>query len=133
MTLVFDACALIAYLNDEAGGDVVEELLLNNPGRCVAHAVNLCEVYYHFVRRTGKPPGKAALDDLKRAGVRTRHDISSIFWMRIGELKATQQLALADCFAIELARKLHAQVVTSDHGEFDAIAADGVCEVLFIR
>ena len=44
MTFVLDACAIIAYLRDEEGADVVESALLGDDA-CVAHAVNVCEVY----------------------------------------------------------------------------------------
>jgi PIN domain nuclease of toxin-antitoxin system len=43
MTFVLDACAIIAYLRDEEGADVVESALLGD-NACVAHAVNVCEV-----------------------------------------------------------------------------------------
>lgn len=43
MAIVLDACAIIAFLRDEEGADVVESALLGS--ECVIHAVNLCEVY----------------------------------------------------------------------------------------
>ena len=79
MTFVLDACAIIAYLRDEEGADVVESVLLGN-NACVAHAVNVCEVYYDCLRRGG-----------------------------------------------------NAELVTSDHREFDPIAAQGICPIRFIR
>ncbi len=44
MTCVLDACAVIAFLRGEEGADAVTSLLLNED--CMAHAVNLCEIYY---------------------------------------------------------------------------------------
>jgi uncharacterized protein with PIN domain len=44
---VFDASALIAFLRDEPGAEVVESAL-SVPEKCYAHALNLCEVYYDF-------------------------------------------------------------------------------------
>ena len=49
------------------------------------------------------------------------------------EIKAENKASLADCFAIALARELKGSVLTSDHHEFDKIAADNVCSVEFIR
>jgi hypothetical protein len=43
MNFVFDACALIAYLRNEPGAEVVEDLLIRYPNRCLIHAANLCE------------------------------------------------------------------------------------------
>ena len=54
MTYVLDACALIAWLRDEAGADQVEALLLDNGATVMIHAVNLCEVYYDCLRSVGE-------------------------------------------------------------------------------
>lgn len=48
---VFDACALIALLDDEPGAEVVETLLAEENRRCLVHILNVCEVYYHIYRR----------------------------------------------------------------------------------
>jgi PIN domain nuclease of toxin-antitoxin system len=37
---VLDACAMVAYLNGEPGGDVVEKALLEQDSECLAHAIN---------------------------------------------------------------------------------------------
>ena len=44
MIYVLDACAMLAYLRNETGADVVENALLDANSQCVAHAINLCEV-----------------------------------------------------------------------------------------
>ncbi|MFZ2654897.1 MAG: hypothetical protein WAX69_08260 [Victivallales bacterium] len=38
---VFDACAIIAFLREETGGDFVCDILDSHPGNCDVHAVNL--------------------------------------------------------------------------------------------
>jgi PIN domain nuclease of toxin-antitoxin system len=48
MTFVLDACAIIALLRNEAGAEITDRLLLEQT--CMAHAVNLCEVYYDFLK-----------------------------------------------------------------------------------
>ena len=45
---VFDACALIAYLNDEVGAKVVEDLLalaMQERAQCFVAAGNVCELF----------------------------------------------------------------------------------------
>ena len=56
-----------------------------------------------------------------------------MFWQEVGRYKATNKASLADCTAIALANRVGGELVTSDHHEFDAIAANGVCRVRFIR
>ena len=41
--------------------------------------------------------------------------------------------SLADCVAVTLARATGGRVLTSDHHEYDALAAHGICGVTFIR
>lgn len=52
MAYILDACALIAFLRDEDGADIVESTLIDQD--CVAHAINFCEVYYDCLRREDK-------------------------------------------------------------------------------
>jgi hypothetical protein len=56
---VLDASAMIAYLRDEPGAGRVSEALLDPDGQCIAHVLNLCEVFYDFQRgNSGKLVGK---------------------------------------------------------------------------
>jgi uncharacterized protein with PIN domain len=40
MNRILDACAMIAFLRDEPGAEVVEAILTHPTDRCFAHAVN---------------------------------------------------------------------------------------------
>ncbi len=134
MNRVIDACAMIAFLRDEPGAEFVAMVLTHPTDRCFAHAVNLCEVYYDFLRSSDVRTARAAIYDLGRAGVRTRRDMSKAFWQRIGELKGTiRRISLADCFVLALSEKLLGDVVTSDHGEFEPLVAAKLARVTFIR
>jgi PIN domain nuclease of toxin-antitoxin system len=130
---VLDACALIAYLRDEDGGALVEEYLASTED-CLVHVVNLCEVYYDFVRAGGEERARSAVDDLEDEGLLVREDTDRAFWQEVGRLKATLvRISLADCFAIALSNRIAGRVVTSDHHELDSVAEQGICEVEFIR
>lgn len=57
-----------------------------------------------------------------------------LFWQQVGNLKVTPgKLSLADCFALALAQRMEATLVTSDRHEFEPIAALKLCPILFIR
>ncbi|HJQ33548.1 MAG TPA: type II toxin-antitoxin system VapC family toxin [Pyrinomonadaceae bacterium] len=133
MIYVLDACAMLAYLRNEAGADVVESALLDTNSQCVAHAVNLCEVYYIVHRDNGESDADSAIAGLNNIGVIERDDLDETFWKAVGRLKAGGGISIPDCFAITLSNKLGGTVLTSDHKEFDPIAAAGVCSVTFIR
>jgi PIN domain nuclease of toxin-antitoxin system len=134
MNFVLDACAMIAFLRGESGADVVRDLLSDSSNNCFAHAVNLCEVYYDFVRAADAHTARAAMRDLSAVGIHTRRDMRMRFWIGVGTLKGTiRRVSLADCFAVQLSRVLKCEVVTSDHHEFDPLVAQRSCRVRFIR
>jgi predicted nucleic acid-binding protein len=130
---VLDACAMIAYLNGESGSQVVDRLLRDPQRTCYAHAINLCEVYYDFIRRADEATAEQAVGDLVLAGVGERADMDPTICRHAGKLKAGRRLSLADAIGLALAQRLGAEFVTSDHHEFGALASAGICPILFIR
>lgn len=134
MISVLDSSAMIAFLRNEAGADLVEAELKNLESRCYAHVLNLCEVFYDTYRLSGRDGALGAIADLRRLGVIQTADMSPWMWQRAGTLKAIhRRVSLADCFTITLAQHLHATVLTADHHEFDTLAAQAVCDIRFIR
>lgn len=133
MIYVLDACAMIAYLRGEPGRDVVERLLMNPEDSFYAHAINLLEVYYDFVRKFDESVGRRALEDLAADSVIKRRDMNQEFLLRVGDLKARGRISIPDCFCVVLAQELGGQVVTSDHHEFDRLVPLGIVPICFIR
>lgn len=131
---VLDACALLAFLGREPGAVVIDDLLTNSENSCLVHAINLCEVYYDMVRRSSPELARQAVADLLATGLQVRDDLDGPFWQQAGDLKVSPgKLSLADCFALALTMRTVATLVTSDHHEFDRIAALKLCTILFIR
>ena len=133
-TLVFDACAVIALLRGEIGAEIVASLLDEPKNRCRLHAVNLCEVYYDGIRR-GDTSDAARLEKLlTKSGFDIETTVPQPLWEEVGRLKATfRRVSLADCFALAFALRENGTLITSDHHEFDPIAAAGICPLQFIR
>ena len=133
MPVVLDACALIACLRGEDGSDVVEALLEKEPERCFAHAVNLCEVFYDFLKVGGEGAATAAVDDLLSQGVVLRDDLDLEFWKQVGRFKASHRISLADAFALTLAHLTNSDLITSDRHEFETVARTVNVPIRFIR
>ena len=133
MIYVLDASAIIAWLRNEPGADVVENAIKDLNSQCVAHAINLCEVYYDAHRNAGEAHAESVISDLAAIGVSERNDFDQAFWKEVGRLKADGGISLADCFCIMLTKRIGGTLLTSDHGEMDAVAAAGVCSITFIR
>jgi PIN domain nuclease of toxin-antitoxin system len=131
---VLDSTAMLALLLKEDGADVVRDALRDHTRPCVAHGLNLCEVYYHFLRTDDVATTDEAIQTLLDAGVRVQEQMDEAFWKDVGFLKATYPpMSLADAVCLATARRLNAEVLTSDHHELDKIAALGVLPIVFIR
>ena len=133
MIYVLDACAMIAYLRKEPGADIVLQALTDAGSLSIAHAINLCEVFYDFHRKISESAATDAINDLYAVGVVERNDLDEAFWKDAGKLKAQGKISLADCFAITLTNRVGGTLLTSDHHELDRIAAAGICSITFIR
>jgi PIN domain nuclease of toxin-antitoxin system len=133
MIYVLDASAMLAYLRGEVGAVVVENALLDATGQCMAHSINLCEVYYIVHRDTDEPTAEAAVADFKMLGVVERSDFDEAFWKEAGKLKAGGGVSLPDCMGITLTNRVGGTFLTADHGELDKIAVAGTCSITFIR
>jgi uncharacterized protein with PIN domain len=131
---ILDACALIAFLQEEPGAEVVEGLLDDPGNRCIVHAINATEVQYDLLLRGADEDASALEQVLEQIGVELDSTLSRSLWGTAAGFKAKiRRISLADCFALALAKTRDATLVTSDHREFDPIAEVGICPILFIR
>jgi PIN domain nuclease of toxin-antitoxin system len=121
MIYILDASAIIAWLRNEPGDDVVDV------------AIRDVNSYYDARRNKGEAHAETVLDDLDAVGVIERADFDQAFWKEAGGLKAKGGISLPDCFAITLTNRVGGSLLTSDHGEMDKIAAAGGCNITFIR
>ena len=133
MPVVLDACAIIAYLRDEPGAEVVEEALLNE--KCFAHALNLCEVYKDCLfRGEATATADGLLDDLAGVGVIAREDMDAALWKHVAVLKEQiRKIPYADCFALAMTERLGGILYSSDHNDLDRVDAAGGHSIRFIR
>ena len=134
MKVILDACAVIALVKNEAGADVVEDFLLNSECDCMIHNINLCEVYYGFLRTDGEEFTKRIISRLEQANVTFCADLTIDFWQQVAKYKANiKRISLADCFALALAVREDGILVTSDRKEFEPVAPLNICQINFIR
>jgi PIN domain nuclease of toxin-antitoxin system len=139
MTFVLDSCAIIAYLRGEIGADYVENLILDE--KCMVHTVNLCEVYYDCLfREEANDSADEFVERLEKMGIELREDMDRNFWKMVASYKtrikqASLSVSLADCFALSLADREKATLITSDHHEFGPIYENGLFpyEIRFFR
>jgi predicted nucleic acid-binding protein len=122
---VFDACALISYLRDESGSDIVSELLKKAvDGECsiCMNIVNLIEVHYANIRSLGSEKAAVILKEIFNAPIKIVTDISDEVFQQSARLKASYKCSLADTIGLATAIEFSAHFVTSDHHELELVA-----------
>ena len=133
MNAFLDAGPMIAFLRGEEGSEIVSDLLADPTVTCYAHAVNVAEVYYHFLRVADEDTAEDAVEQLQSDGVIIREDMDALFWRMVSKLKTRGRISIADCFCIALTQRLGGQLYTTDHHEFDALIPLNICTIVFIR
>jgi PIN domain nuclease of toxin-antitoxin system len=129
---ILDACALIAYLTDERGSDIVASYLKNN-ANVVMHKLNLLEVYYGFYSEQGEKCANEILADVKKLNIEVIDNFSEEIFMQAGRLKASYRMSLADSILVAQSIALSAIIVSSDHHELDMIERSEQIKFLWIR
>ena len=133
---VLDACALLAFLLDEDGAEVVEKKLEEAAqGECIIwiHAVNILEIYYGVMRDCGSSKADAILERINALPTLIIRELSEVTVRTAGRLKATNRLSLADSIAVGEAINRQATLVTADHHELDEIERRENLKFLWIR
>lgn len=134
MKYVLDACALIAFLRKESGGELVRDIILSPKHSIHIHALNLCEVYYDFARGQGESVADEMIQVVSEIGIIIDNDLDRDLWVSAGRLKARiKRISLADTLAVEHTNAFNATLLTSDHKEFDRLDNEKYCKIQFIR
>ncbi len=115
-SILFDSFAILKYYQDEPGADKVEKLLHSTQRgllKAYMSEMNLGEVYYLTIRRTGLEPAKENLERLLNLPIKIISPSSELI-MRAAEIKAQYAISYADCFAAATAEQLSASIITGD-------------------
>lgn len=115
-TYVFDASALLAYLNKSPGAAKVAELLLeaaHERARILMSVVNYGEVFGRILRDHGEPEARRFRSVVHALPLELL-DATPQRAMEAAEVKVKYKLYYADSFAAALAFEHKATLVTSD-------------------
>ena len=119
---VLDSHALVTYFRDEAGAEIVENLLIT-AGRKDSplhmSEVNYAEVKYSIVKKDGGTAWAEAAKILSGLPIQF-HPATRNLADQAADFKARFKLSLADAFAAALAKEKKAELVTGDP-EFKAL------------
>jgi len=125
MIYVLDACALLSFLNNESGSDIVNDLLIkavDDEIDIFMNIINLIEVHYANIRSIGTDQAAAILEKILAAPIQIVPAVSDDLFQQTARLKAFYKCSLADAIGLATAIELSGQFVTSDHHELKAVA-----------
>lgn len=110
MKYIFDTMAILAYFNNKAGADFVEEILENNSELYIS-SITLTEVYYIYSRRVNEETAEERVNQLKYnlevIGIEDEEAIKA------GKYKESD-IPIADALIGACAESIDASVVTAD-------------------
>ena len=133
VTHCLDACAIIAYLRNETGAEVLRELIEQPTTFLAMHVCNLGEVYYDFFRADGLAAAQTAWTSTLDLPLTLHRDADDAFIQRVGIIKVEERISFADAFALALAERLNIPLITTDHHEFDAVEQKGHFRFVWLR
>jgi len=131
-TYVFDTEAIIAYLYDEPGRDVVEAYLTevrDGSTDGVMAETNAAELFYLIARAEGTEDGPTpdsfrTADRDVRALQRWGVVLKRASWRLAGEVKADGHISLADAHAVALAAETDGTLIAGGDDDFDSLPID---------
>jgi predicted nucleic acid-binding protein len=132
ITHVVDASALIAYFKGEQGHERLAALLMDERNNLAIHIVNLCEVYYGYLRSDGLQKANEAWERATRV-LGLLKTVDEDFIKRVARWKVSSGLGLGDSFLAASAEENAATLVTADHTDFDPVEQGALIRLEFIR
>lgn len=132
-TYVFDACALIAFFNQEQGADKVEDVLMMKDCSRLMSVINIYEVCYDAAKSSGIDEGIKLYHEIRKLPISIVRKIGENVLKEAVGFKIGYKLSVADSFALGLAKVNNVMLVTADHHEFDIVEKAKALEFYWLR
>lgn len=129
---LLDSHAILAYLSGEPGGEKVKAAMeaARDEGRpLLLCEINAGEVYYILSRRRGKEKADYFMESIVPSLPVRLWPVDFSLVMDAARLKAVHALSYADCFAVAVAVRTDALILTGDP-EFKAVEGFGIVDNL---
>jgi predicted nucleic acid-binding protein len=134
---ILDACAILAFLNDEEGADVFTNLMdMAKRGEITLsmNAANLIEVYYDRIRKTSSSDADEVIRKIyENSPISIIEAFTPDIVREAAYFKSKGKMSFADAILVATARCTSATVVTCDHVELGLIEQQEHIPFLWIR
>jgi predicted nucleic acid-binding protein len=114
--ILFDSHAVLKWVQKEKGYQKVRSLLTacrDQSLKGYMNQINLGEVYYLVIRRSGLPEGRIFLENFLRLPIEMVLPDGELIW-KAAEIKARHPISYVDCFAAATAIRFQASILTGD-------------------
>jgi predicted nucleic acid-binding protein len=133
---LLDACALLAWINEEKGQGYEEVDALLERARTGEIAIymsiiNLTEVYYGLIRDDGAKIADEIMKDVDDLPIHIIETVTRAVYREAARFKAVYSMSLADVFLCATAQNFSAAIVTKDK-EIEAAERPEGLSVLWI-
>jgi predicted nucleic acid-binding protein len=113
---VLDSFAMLCWLNDEDGADIIEQLLEKSKKKEIIlfmNWVNIGEVYYIVQRKESQKKAMETISLIKQLPIE-RVGYEEPLVLLAGDYKAKHPISYADAYCLATAKSKEAKVVTGD-------------------
>ena len=120
---VLDACALLAVIKAENGGQIVNNAYReaeDGKAKIIMNRVNLLEVYYGLINEFGTEIAGRILEQVTESIVRIT-DLNEESLIEAGRIKSVYKISIADSIATAEASVSGGILLTADHHEMDKV------------
>jgi predicted nucleic acid-binding protein len=136
MIYLLDACALIAFLDEEKGEgfEEVDALFVGTGAEEIEiyiSIINLTEVFYHFIGSIGETAAAELMGNVVELPLTVIRTITDEVYSEAARLKVRCSLSFADTFVCATAKSLGANIVTKD-GEIRRVEESEKLSLLWI-
>lgn len=127
---VLDSFAVIAYLEREAGAEIVRDLIRRVPQSAMLclSIINFGEIAYEAERERGDEGLRKRLEEVRGLPV-AFVEVDERTVLAAAHIKANYRVSYADAFAVALAQELNATIVTGDP-EFKSV--EKIVDILWL-
>ncbi|MFH0774990.1 MAG: type II toxin-antitoxin system VapC family toxin [bacterium] len=129
---VLDAYAVMAYLQDEVGADIVAEVLekaSEKKIRLFMHLLNLGEVYYNVYKEDGEAKANTVYATIKKYPVEFV-SLTEESLLKAARIKGKYPISYDDAFAVVTSIDNEAALISGDP-ELSQLQDDGLIELIW--
>jgi len=115
-TYILDTSAILAFIEDEAGADEVQDLLveaLDGKSRVIVSVISLIEVYYITLQEQGPKVANDRIQTIENLPIE-QLTLPLDLVKNIGKIKAAHSISFADCCIAGVAKAQKATLVHKD-------------------